>query len=200
MGWGRWGLREVAVIAIRHPAYLALTDGECVVPHRGVTACNDIRGTMKPGTHFLSILFGHWLVPMLHPSFPLSCIGISPSTLTGDRVLLCYAISKSNAFTNTSTFKQAIMDIAAAKTQRRTVQKSVHGRKKKTNYRMLLQKWSTECGHWQSDCIWKNYIKMLFFVLVVKEIGVYLKVYLLYHTSPKILYNLLAGVHIYVCM
>jgi len=122
VGWGRWGLREVAVIAIRHPAYLALTDGECVVPHRGVTACNDIRGTMKPGTHFLSILFGHWLVPMLHPSFPLSCIGISPSTLTGDRVLLCYAISKSNAFTNTSTFKQAIMDIAAAKTQRRTQQ------------------------------------------------------------------------------
>lgn len=41
-----------AVIAIRHPAYLALTDGECGVPHRGVTACNDIRGTMRPDTHF----------------------------------------------------------------------------------------------------------------------------------------------------
>lgn len=74
-------------MAIRHPAYLALTDGECSVPHRGVTACNDIRGTMRPDTHFFAIpiLPGHPLALLLDPSPPLISAGTSPSILTGDK-------------------------------------------------------------------------------------------------------------------
>lgn len=85
----------MAVIAIRHPAYLALTDGECGVPHRGVTACNDIRGTMRPDTHFFSILPSHQLAPLLDSSPPLISAAVMPSSrLTEDKVLSA-AISKS---------------------------------------------------------------------------------------------------------
>lgn len=74
------------MIAIRHPAYLALTDGECGVPHRGVTACNDIRGTMRPDTHFsVPVLPGHRLAPLLDPSPPL--ISAAASILGGDNSL-----------------------------------------------------------------------------------------------------------------
>lgn len=91
------------MIAIRHPAYLALTDGECGVPHRGVTACNDIRVTMRPDTHFsVPILPGHRLAPLLDPSPPLISAGMSRCILTEDKVL-CTIISKSKAHECTRT-------------------------------------------------------------------------------------------------
>lgn len=88
MGRGWRGMRKLTEIAIRHPAYLPLTDGDCGMPHRGVTACNDIRGTMRPGTYFF----------LFHPDRPLTCsfalsflsphlgwYSLSPSTLTRDK-------------------------------------------------------------------------------------------------------------------
>lgn len=129
-GWGRWGLREVAVIAIRHPAYLTLTDGECGVPHRGVTACNDIRGTMRPDTHFSApILPGHRLAPLLDPSPPLISPGISPSILAADKELRA-TISESKAQTPTNALPNTCtcihVHIATEKKHNEETSKNLH--------------------------------------------------------------------------
>lgn len=75
------------MIAICHPGYLALTDGECGVPHSGVSAYNDIRDTMRPDTHFsVSIQPGHRFPSLLDPSPPLISAHIFPFILMGDKV------------------------------------------------------------------------------------------------------------------
>lgn len=76
------------MMAIRHPAYLTMTDGECGVPHRGVAACNDIRGTMSPDTHFSFPLLPGRRLARSSPPLVSRCVFVHPQKIKVPRATI----------------------------------------------------------------------------------------------------------------